>query len=173
MWEKREIRERQEHIVCPLQAPDHTCNEPKVKIFKERHWWDYEAKTRPIRPTMRPHDDEMIVWWWDYMRHHYLRSKSSIFPFLTKASPTDGRTDGRTDRPTDRPSYRDARTHLKTESSYEGGLTKPETKCDSRIVLLGEAIFRSNHISKTVKSISTKYFWFLRHILIIEGHSKL
>ena len=61
MWEKREIRERQEHIVCPLQAPDHTCNEPKVKIFKERHWWDYEAKTRPIRPTMRPHDDEMIV----------------------------------------------------------------------------------------------------------------
>ena len=37
MWEKREIRERQEHIVCPLQAPDHTCNEPKVKIFKEKN----------------------------------------------------------------------------------------------------------------------------------------
>ena len=35
------------------------------------------------------------------MRHQYLRSKSSIFPFLTKASPTDGPTDGRTDRPTD------------------------------------------------------------------------
>ena len=51
------------------------------------------------------------------MRHHYLRSKSSIFPFLTKASPTDGPTDGRTNRPTDRrtdrPSYRDAMAHLK------------------------------------------------------------
>ena len=57
--------------------------------------------TRPIRPTMRPHDDEMIVWWCDYIRHHYLRSKSSIFPFLTKASRTDGPTDGPTDRPTD------------------------------------------------------------------------
>ena len=67
--------------------------------------------TRPIRPTMRPHDDEMIVWWWDCMRHHYLRSKSSIIPFLTKAWPTDGRTDGRTDRPF----YRDARRHPKRE----------------------------------------------------------
>ena len=52
--------------------------------------------TRPIRATMRPHYNEMIVWWWDYMRHHYLRSKSSIFPFLMKASLTDGPTDRRT-----------------------------------------------------------------------------
>ena len=47
------------------------------------------------------------------MRHHYLRSKSSIFPFLTKASRTDGRTD--------RPSYRDARTHLKIVGSLGTG----------------------------------------------------
>ena len=54
------------------------------------------------------------------MRHHYLRSKSSIFPFLDESvtrgrtdRPTDRRTDGRTDRP----SYRDARTHLKTGKS--------------------------------------------------------
>ena len=105
-----------------------------VSLFSERDdisknfWWSkrqWEVKkkirdsweTRPIRPTMRPHDDEMIVWWCDYMKHHYLRSKSSIFPFFTKASPTDrrtdGPTDGRTDRRMDRPSYRDARTHLK------------------------------------------------------------
>ena len=78
----------------------------KMKISQCRYSIDvsFSTKTRPIRPTMRPHDDEMIVWWWDYMRHHYLRSKSSIFPFLTKAWPTDRRTDGR--------SYRDARTHL-------------------------------------------------------------
>ena len=69
------------------------------------------SKTRPIRPTMRPHDDGII---------DYLRSKPSIFSFLKKAWPTNGRTDrrtdGRTDRRTDRPSYRDARTHLKTVS---------------------------------------------------------
>ena len=58
---------------------------------------------------MRPHDDEMIVWWCEYMRHDQLRSKSLIFPFLTKAWWTDGRTDRRTDRP----GYTDVRTHLK------------------------------------------------------------
>ena len=66
--------------------------------------WFYAScsfETRPIRPTMRPHDDEMIVWWRDYMRHLYLQSKSSIFPFSTKAWPTDGRTDRRTDGRTD------------------------------------------------------------------------
>ena len=57
--------------------------------------------TRPIRPTMGPHDDGMIVWWCDYMRHDYLRSKPSIFPFLTKAWPTDGPTDRPTDVRTD------------------------------------------------------------------------
>ena len=66
---------------------------------------------------MRPHDDEMIVWWCDYIRHHYFRSKLSIFPFLTKAWPTYGRTDGptngRTDQRTD--PHRGARTHLKRQ----------------------------------------------------------
>ena len=67
------------------------------------------ARVLSIRPTMRPHDDKMIVWWWNYIRHHYLRSKSSIFQFLTKAWPADRPTEGRTDGP----GYRDARTHLK------------------------------------------------------------
>ena len=59
-------------------------------------------KTRPMRPTMRPHDDEMIVWWCYYTRY-YLRSKSSIFPFLTKAWTADGRMGRRTDQQTHKP----------------------------------------------------------------------
>ena len=52
------------------------------------------------------------------MGHHYLLSKSSIFPFLTKASPTDGRTDGQTDGT----GYRDGRTHLKTLTQLKMGV---------------------------------------------------
>ena len=36
-------------------------------LVRYKYAWLYE-RTRPIRPTMRPHDDEMIVWWRDYVR---------------------------------------------------------------------------------------------------------
>ena len=79
--------------------------------------------TRPIRPTMRPHDHEMILGWYDYMRHHYLRSKSSIFPFSTKAWPADRPTDRRTDKL----GYRDARTHLKRQNNRQKDSEKKNT----------------------------------------------
>ena len=60
---------------------------------------------------MRPHDDEMMVWWCDYMRLLFA-IKIIDFPIFDE-SVTHGPTDGRTDGPTDRPDYRDARTHLK------------------------------------------------------------
>ena len=62
----------------------------KIMYF---HWcrWrlpDYFGKTRPIRPTMRPHVDEMIAWWRDCLRL-----------FLALAWQTDGLIDQWTDRP--------------------------------------------------------------------------
>ena len=70
-----------------------------------------DFRTRPIRPTMRPHDDEMIVWWCDNMRLMIYLLENNDFPcFLRKRhQPTDRPTDGQTDTP----GYRDARTHLK------------------------------------------------------------
>ena len=54
--------------------------------------------TRPIRPTMRPHDDEMILWWFAYMFYNYLLKIIDFPCFLRKRHQrTDRRTDGRTD----------------------------------------------------------------------------
>ena len=97
------------------------------------------TETRPIRLTMRPHDDGMIVRWCNFMRFilylllQLFAWKCWFSLFLTKAwrtnrrtdRRTDGRTDGWTDRRTDvwtdrrtdRPSYRDARTHQKIKFS--------------------------------------------------------
>ena len=58
---------------------------------------------------MRPHDDEMIVWWCDYMFYNYMLKNDDFSLFFTKASPTDRRTD--------KPGYRDARTHLKRKEN--------------------------------------------------------
>ena len=57
---------------------------------------------------MRPHDDEIILWWRDCID----------FPrFWRKRDPRkDGPTDPGTDRPTDRRTDRDARTYLKRDS---------------------------------------------------------
>ena len=50
----------------------HCKKKTKYRIFvhtRLTHFYLYHhahCKTRPIRPTMRPHDDEMIVWWCDY-----------------------------------------------------------------------------------------------------------
>ena len=55
--------------------------------------------TRPIRPTMRPHDDIMIVWWCDYMRLFLTYSGFDLFKLIF----TDvSQTDQWTDRPMDR-----------------------------------------------------------------------
>ena len=43
--------------------------------------------TRPIRRTMRPHDNEWIVWWVDYMRFlTWLFARNYWFPLLDASS---------------------------------------------------------------------------------------
>ena len=76
------------------------------------YWWqiifvDISSTTRPIRPTMRPQDNEWIVWWHDYMRiltYSIICLKLLISLVFDESvtdrrtdRPTDGRTDGRTD----------------------------------------------------------------------------
>ena len=106
------------------------------------HLWWINNQTRPIRPTMRPHDEKMIVWMCDNvitdrpmdyktvlkrcddesrgpsippLTIFYSKKKMMIF-LVFDESVTDGPTDQPTDRQTDRPGYRDARTHLKMKS---------------------------------------------------------
>ena len=55
-------------------------------------------ETRPIRPTMRPHDDGMIAWWRDYMRFFLT---SSSFDLLKLIYTEAWQTDRWTYRPTD------------------------------------------------------------------------
>ena len=80
-----------------------TC-EPTLEDLKNSEWLKYprhSVKTRPLRPTMRPHDDEMIVWWRDYVRFFLTFSFFDLLKYIhgcvTDRS-MDRQTDGWIDR---------------------------------------------------------------------------
>ena len=76
------------------------------------------VETRPLRPTMRPLVDEIIVQWRDYMILFYYMVESIDFCCFWR------KRDQPTDRPTDSPVYRDARTHLKTKEHQRREFTR-------------------------------------------------
>ena len=85
-------------------SPLSLCRKKTMKITSsEIH--DFERKfikTSPIRPTMRPHDDELIAWWRDYLIN------SSRLPLAEIHVDIHGLTDWWTDGL----SYRDTMMHL-------------------------------------------------------------
>ena len=57
----------QRHIVGLMGLVTYSL--PSHKSWSFQIWLRQNIRpTRPVRPTMRPHDDLMILWWFDYMR---------------------------------------------------------------------------------------------------------